>query len=104
MFQMLLFILLHEQKLSIINCFNALPFEFQIEILMKDHERNFDDEIDNFTITFPFPSGIQEQEYTGAKGIANITLSSDIMFFDPNACSSTAVSSQLTGTQINLRS
>ena len=73
------------------------PFQFQIDILMRDEAGNSYNEIDTFAITFPFPFGIQEQEYTGVRGIANITLSSDTICIKPDACNTTAVSSQLTG-------
>ena len=54
-------------------------------------------EIDTFAITVPFLSGIQEQEYTGDRSVANVILSADIKCIDPDACNSTAVSAQLTG-------
>ena len=56
-------------------------------------------EIDTFAITVSFPFGIQVQEYTGDRGIANITLWSDILCTDPDACNSTPVPSQLTGSK-----
>ena len=56
--------------------------------------------IDIFEITFPYPSDIHEKEYTGNRGIANITLSAEIKCIDPDACNSPAVSSENTGTKL----
>ena len=55
---------------------------------MKDVQGFGFQEIDTFEIMHPFPSDIEEKEYTGARGIANITLSTDIECIDPDACNS----------------
>ena len=54
-------------------------------------------EIDTFEITHSYLSDIHEKEYIGNRGIANITLSTEIKCIDPDACNSPAVSSENTG-------
>ena len=54
-------------------------------------------EIDTFDITATFPSGNQEQVFTGNRGIATITLTYDIICIEPSACNSTVVSSDSIG-------
>ena len=56
------------------------------------------DEIDTFDITATFPSDNEEQVFTGNRGIANITLTYDLTCIEPDACNTTAASSELIGT------
>ena len=51
-------------------------FQIVLDIMMRDEEGNSFDEIDDFQIGIPFPSGNQKEVFTGERGIANITLSS----------------------------
>ena len=77
----------------------CILFQIELEIMMRDEEG--DDsfhEIDKFQIEIPIPSGIQKEVFTGNSGIANITLSYDIICIEPNACTTTVSSSELTGT------
>ena len=64
---------------------------------MRDDDGSKSREIDTFVIAYPFLSGIQEKEYTGNRGIANITLSIDFKCIEPDACISPAVSTKSTG-------
>ena len=75
----------------------AFQFRIRIRIREQDGASNFT-EIDNFRIDIPFPPNIQEQEYTGEYGIANVTLSTDVMCTEADACNSTVVVPQFTGT------
>ena len=79
---------------------NAIHVLFQVEldIMMWDDDGNSFDEIDNFQIAIPFPSGNQKEVFTGNRSIANITLSNDIVCIEPNACTTTVTSSELIGT------
>ena len=77
-------------------------FQLLITIEMKDYDGSSSKEIDTFAITVPFPTGIQEQEYIGDRGIANITLSSYFLCIVPDACNSAAVSLQSTGIRSNI--
>ena len=66
---------------------------------MRDADPNLRSfgEIDTVVIAILFPYEIQEQVYTGDRGIVNITLSSDITCIAPDDCNSSAVSSHLKG-------
>ena len=64
----------------------------------EDGEESFD-EIDNFIIAIPIPSANQNKVFTGSRGIANITLSYDIICIEPNACTTTVTSSEIIGIQ-----
>ena len=75
-----------------------LPFQIEFDIMMKDDAANSIDEIDNFDITIPFPSGNQEEIFTGNRGIAKITLRYDIICIEPDISTTTITSSELIGT------
>ena len=62
---------------------------------MGDEDGNSFDEIDNFQITIPFPSGNQKEIIVGNRGIATITLSYDIICMEPNATTTTVTSFEL---------
>ena len=62
-----------------------------------DGGSNADDEIDTFDITVNFPSDHQEQVFIGNRGIANITLTYDLICIDPDACNTAVASSELLG-------
>ena len=64
---------------------------FQIE--MRDYDGFFSTEIDSFDIMATFPSDNQEQVFTGNRGIANITLTYDLICIEPDACNTTVASS-----------
>ena len=64
---------------------------------MKDVDENSFEEIDNFKIAISVSSGNQEEVFKGNRGIANITLSYDVICMEPNACTTTATSSELIG-------
>ena len=55
---------------------------------MKDVQGGGFQEIDTFEIAVPFSSDIEDKVYTGNRGIANITLSTDIKCVDVDACNS----------------
>ena len=63
-----------------------------------DGSGGVDDEIDTFDITVNFPSGNQEQVFTGNRGIANITLTYDLTCIEPDACTTAVASSEVIGT------
>ena len=73
-------------------------FQIILDIMMRDEQGKSFNEIDKFQITIPIPSGNQEEVFTGERGIANITLSYDIICIEPNACTTTVTSSELIGT------
>ena len=80
------------------------PFQLNIIIVMGDADGSFFKEIDTFHLTLPFPPVIQDKAYTGIRGIANITLSTDFKCIEPDACNSPSVTSESTGTyKIRLR-
>ena len=57
-------------------------------------------EIDSFDITIPFPSGNQEEIFTGNEGIASIIMSYDIICTEPDSCTKNIPSLKLIGTSI----
>ena len=75
-----------------------VPIQIEFDIRMRDNDGTSLDEIDNFDITIPFPSGNQEETFTGNSGIANITLRYEITCTEPDACTTTITSSDLIGT------
>ena len=70
---------------------------------MRDLAVSTFDEIDTFDITATFPSDNQDKVYTGNRGIANITLSYDIVCIEPDACNKVVASSELIGTRITYK-
>ena len=69
---------------------------------MRDNDGNVFREIDSFKILLSSSSDIEEKEYTGIRGIANITLSTDFKCtcIEPDACNSPPVSSESIGTRL----
>ena len=65
---------------------------------MRNSDAESFTEIDTFDITVTFPSANQEQVFTGNRGIANITLTYDLICIELDACNSTVASSELIGT------
>ena len=65
--------------------------------MMRDTDQSSSKEIDTFDATIPFPSGNQEEVFTGNRGIGTITLSYDIICIEPDACSTTAASLESIG-------
>ena len=77
-------------------------FQVEFDIVMRDDDGSSFREIDTFEIMVPFPSGNQEEVFTGNKGIANITLSYDIIFVEHDVCTPTVTSSKSIGTHLQL--
>ena len=73
-------------------------FQIEVDIMMRDQQGTFSSEIDNFNIAIPFPSGHQEDVFTGNRGIANITLSYDIICLESHSCSTPLPPFKLKGT------
>ena len=71
---------------------------FEIEMREEDANDGSFKEIDTFDITATFPSDNQEHVFTGRSGVANITLTYDIICIDPDACNTTVVLPDLIGT------
>ena len=65
---------------------------------MRDNDEIGFEVIDTFNITATFPSGNQEQVFTGNLGIANITLTYDIICFEPDACNTVVALPDVIGT------
>ena len=81
----------------------CINIQIEFDIMMRDEDGNSFDEIDNFQIIIPFPSGNnQEEVFIGNRGIANITLSYDIVCIEPNTCTTAVTSSELIGTSIHV--
>ena len=74
--------------------FVQVPFDIE----MRDDDGSSFQVIDTFGITATFPSDNQEQVFTGYKGIANITLTYDLVCIDPDACNAAVASSDIMGT------
>ena len=71
---------------------------FEIEMREEDANDGSFKEIDTLDITATFPSDNQEHVFTGNRGVANITLTYDIICIKPDTCTTTVVSSDLIGT------
>ena len=71
-----------------------LQVSFEIEMWDSDADiSSDDDEIDTFDITVNFPSDNQEQVFTGNRGIANITLTYDLICVESDTYETTVASS-----------
>ena len=57
----------------------------------------YDNEIDDFNIVVPFPSGNHEEVLLGNNGIGAITLRYDIICIKPDPCNIQLPSSEMTG-------
>ena len=76
--------------------FLKFPLQVEITIGMRDDDEFLLEEIDDFEIILPLPfDDIQEKEYSGNRGIAKITLSTEFKCIEPDACNS----SESTGTR-----
>ena len=64
---------------------------------MGDVDGNSFKEIDTFHVTLHSPPVIRDTLYTGNRGIANITLSTDFECIEPDACNSPSASSESKG-------
>ena len=90
--------ILHNKDIDDCNMHIYILFQIELDLMMRDDDGISFDEIDNFQIAIPIPSCNQEKVLTGNRSIANITLSYDIICIEPNACTTTVTSSDLTGT------
>ena len=73
-------------------------FQVAFEIVMRDDDGSCFREIDTFDITATFPSNNEDPVFTGSRGIANITLTYDLICIEPDAFNTTVAASDLIGT------
>ena len=76
-------------------------FQVAFKIVMRgtDDGSSFD-EIDMFDIMATFPSDNEHSVFTRSRGIANVTLTYDIICIEPNACNTTVASSDVIGIHV----
>ena len=75
-------------------------FQVAFEIVMRDDDGSCFREIDTFDITAAFPSDNEHPVFTGNRGIANITLTYDLICIESDACNTTVASSDFIGTHV----